>query len=138
MEPGTFAYESFQTLKKFGYPIERITPEIMKSKYPKWSQHETQYRDGYFNKQAGRFILLKFNDIIGIQAFWLGWAESGRVLGRRIQEAKQLGIELVSSSVQSLLYRNSNNGKTQVYGVRLINNKGILAINFFWFSKNSI
>jgi len=75
MEPGSYAYESFHTLQKYGYPIERLQGEALGKKFPKWNSNGIVYTDSYFNTKGG-------------------WAESGRVLGKRMEEAKSYVDEL--------------------------------------------
>ena len=51
MEPGTYAYNSYHTLLKSGYPLERLDAAGIKKRFPSW--HENVYNDGYYNSKAG-------------------------------------------------------------------------------------
>jgi hypothetical protein len=54
MQPGSFAYNSYQTLKKNGYPLERLDAAAIKKRFPVWG--EQVYVDGYYNSKAGSLL----------------------------------------------------------------------------------
>jgi hypothetical protein len=55
----------------------------LRKRFPKWNTGGDIYKDSYFNSKAG-------------------WAESGRVLGKRMEEAASLGIKLVEGEDNNL------------------------------------
>jgi glycine/D-amino acid oxidase-like deaminating enzyme len=73
MTPGGLEYESFHLQRKRGYQPERISSDILKSKYPAWNAEK--YSDGYFNPRAG-------------------WAESGRVVQHLAEDAVAAGVQI--------------------------------------------
>lgn len=73
MRPGGYEYESFTLLQKRGHRPQRLDPAQLKARFPAWSTG--QYVDGYFNPRAG-------------------WAESGKVMARLIEEAQAAGVSL--------------------------------------------
>jgi glycine/D-amino acid oxidase-like deaminating enzyme len=83
MRPGDFEYESFELLKRRGHHVERMNSHDLKNRYPTWNAQN--YSDGYYNPRAG-------------------WAESGRVVERLVQDAQAAGVSLRSGvSLQRLL-----------------------------------
>ncbi|MCB9135254.1 MAG: FAD-dependent oxidoreductase [Anaerolineales bacterium] len=73
MAPGGFEYESFTRLQQHAHPVERLTPDILSSRFPALAVH--RYLDGYFNPHAG-------------------WADSSRVVIRLLEEAQTRGVHL--------------------------------------------
>ncbi|MEX0788406.1 MAG: FAD-dependent oxidoreductase [Anaerolineales bacterium] len=71
--PGGFEHDSFQLLGKRGHPVERLDTRQLRERFPAWTAE--RYPDGYFNPRAG-------------------WAESGRVVARRVDQARALGIAI--------------------------------------------
>jgi glycine/D-amino acid oxidase-like deaminating enzyme len=71
MSQGSFEYESFRLLKERGHHPQRMTPEIMRQRFPAWNAEK--YPDGYFNPHAG-------------------WAESGAVVGQLVEAARTAGV----------------------------------------------
>ena len=67
MAPGGFEYESFESLRLRGHPVERLTGVDRASIVPAWSP--IAYPDGYLNRRAG-------------------WVESGAVVTRVADEAR--------------------------------------------------
>ncbi len=67
MRPGGFEYESYRLLQERGYQPERLGAGALAARFPAWNA--ANYVDGYYNALAG-------------------WAESGRVLARLIDEAR--------------------------------------------------
>ena len=70
---GGFEHDSLRTLEERGHAIERIDAAILGSRFPAWSA--SRYPDGYFNPNAG-------------------WVESGRALGRMIEDARSAGVRV--------------------------------------------
>ena len=73
LKPGGYELESLHMLEKRGHPVERLTLDEIKRRFPAWNAE--QYIDGYFNPRAG-------------------WAESGRVLEWLYSEATRLGARI--------------------------------------------
>ena len=77
MAPGGFEYESFNLLLKRGHSPERLDSTSIALRFPAWNSD--LYQDGYFNPEGG-------------------YAESGLVMTRLINDAKRLGIRLYQGS----------------------------------------
>jgi glycine/D-amino acid oxidase-like deaminating enzyme len=75
-EPG-FEADCYRVLLERGVTPERLTGEALGQRFPSWAG--TPYRDAYFNREAG-------------------WAESGAVVGRLIEDALELGVEVHAGS----------------------------------------
>jgi glycine/D-amino acid oxidase-like deaminating enzyme len=73
MAPGGFEYESFTRLRQRGIPVDRLDNRAIRERFPAWNAD--RYVDGYFNPRAG-------------------WAESGAVVSRLLEEAAAAGVEL--------------------------------------------
>ena len=73
MRPGGFEYESYRLLQERGYQPERLGAGALAARFPAWNA--ANYVDGYYNALAG-------------------WAESGNVLTRLIEEARAAGVVL--------------------------------------------
>ncbi len=73
MQPGSFEYDSFAMLQKRGHRAERLNAAMLKVRHPAWAVEK--YPDGYFNPRAG-------------------WAASGKVVARLLQEAQTVGVRL--------------------------------------------
>ncbi|APR85625.1 Sarcosine oxidase [Minicystis rosea] len=73
MVEGGFEHDSFARLTARGWPIERLDAAAIASRFPAWSTGV--YVDGYFNP-------------IG------GYAESGRIVARLVEDARRAGIHL--------------------------------------------
>ena len=73
LRPGGFEHDSLQTLAARGHAVDRIDGAALASRFPAWAA--SNYPDGYFNPNAG-------------------WVESGRVLGRMIEDARVAGVRV--------------------------------------------
>jgi len=73
LRPGGFEHDSLRTLAGRGHSVERIDSAKLASRFPAWSA--SRYPDGYFNPNAG-------------------WVESGRALGRMIDDARDMGVSV--------------------------------------------
>jgi glycine/D-amino acid oxidase-like deaminating enzyme len=73
MAPGGFEHDSFELLLKRGHRPERLDANALAAKHPDWAPG--RYVDGYFNPRAG-------------------WAESGRVVEKLVEEARAAGVEV--------------------------------------------
>ncbi len=94
LRPGGFEYDSYTLLTARGHRLQRLTPEDIARRFPAWPA--AIYADGYFNPRAG-------------------WAQSGDVVGRLVQRAREAGVRLcIGSGFDCLLERAS-----RVVGVRL-------------------
>jgi glycine/D-amino acid oxidase-like deaminating enzyme len=70
---GHYEYESLQLLKKRGHKPQPISPESLRSRFPAFSADYVKY--GFYNPEGG-------------------YAESGRVVGRLLEKARSLGVDL--------------------------------------------
>jgi glycine/D-amino acid oxidase-like deaminating enzyme len=77
MSPGGFEYESFESLRRRGHPVERLTGIDRTRTMPAWSPNA--YPDGYFNRRAG-------------------WVESAAVTARVADEARATGVRIVENA----------------------------------------
>ena len=77
MSPGGFEYESFESLRRRGHPVERLTSVDRATTVPAWSPRA--YPDGYVNRRAG-------------------WVESAAVVARIADEARLAGVRIVEHS----------------------------------------
>ncbi|MEW5986226.1 MAG: FAD-dependent oxidoreductase [Chloroflexota bacterium] len=73
LQPGGFEYESFTLLQQRGHRPQRLNSATLKARFPAWAAE--RYPDGYFNPRGG-------------------WAESGRVVARLLEQAQAEGVEL--------------------------------------------
>jgi glycine/D-amino acid oxidase-like deaminating enzyme len=73
MQPGGFEYESHRLLVERGYAVERLDAAAIRRRFPAWSTGA--YVDGYYNPVGG-------------------FAESGRVVSRLLEEAVHAGVDL--------------------------------------------
>lgn len=73
MRTGGFEHDSLRTLAARGHALSRLGPLELASRFPAWNA--SRYPDGYFNPTAG-------------------WAESGRVLSRMIEDAGAIGVRV--------------------------------------------
>ena len=70
MSPGGYEHDSYNLLLERGIPAERMNPDQLRARFPAW--HAEKYPDGYYNPRGG-------------------WAESGRVVERLLDDFKGLG-----------------------------------------------
>jgi sarcosine oxidase len=82
MSPGGFEYESFESLRLRGHPVERLTGVDRTTTVPAWSP--IAYPDGYLNRRAG-------------------WVESAAVVSRIVNEARAAGVRIVENATVSEL-----------------------------------
>ena len=94
MRPGGFEYESYRLLRERGYRPERLDSKALAARFPAWNA--VNYVDGYYNPLAG-------------------WAESGRVLARLIDEARAAGVEMREGAAMAQLLTDDK----RVHGVLL-------------------
>jgi glycine/D-amino acid oxidase-like deaminating enzyme len=73
LQPGGFEHDSLRTLEGRGHAVDRIDQATLASRFPAWAAG--RYADGYFNRQAG-------------------WVESGRALGRLLDDARRRGVRV--------------------------------------------
>jgi len=107
LQEGSYVHESYVTLTKYGYPIERLNGTELRNKFPQWNTKNEIYKDNYFNPVAG-------------------WAESGRILGKRIEEAKTLGVKLLNDRMITLLSKKEGEN-LKIFGVKLASGKNLMA-----------
>jgi len=77
MRPGGYEFESYRLLEERGHPVTRLADLDRSVAIPAWS--EERYPDGYFNPRAG-------------------WAESGRVVEKLLDEARDLGARIAEDT----------------------------------------
>jgi len=82
MRPESFEYESYQLLRRRGHAVERINSKKLSERFPAWNSKK--YVDGYFNPVAG-------------------WAASGAVVAKLVQEARAKGVRLVEGKLFACL-----------------------------------
>eukprot|EP00054_Salpingoeca_dolichothecata_P008660 m.49097 g.49097 ORF g.49097 m.49097 type:complete len:450 (+) comp17877_c0_seq1:149-1498(+) len=76
----SYEKDSYNMMKKFGFNPERLVEEPLQRRFPTWSQaHE--YRDGYFNQNAG-------------------WAEASNAVVWMVEKCQKLGVKLVTGPSQ--------------------------------------
>jgi sarcosine oxidase / L-pipecolate oxidase len=73
MAPGGFEYESYRLLLKRGHQPQRVDSAAIRQRYPAWNAD--RFVDGYFNPLGG-------------------YAESGKVVMRLLENAQQAGVRL--------------------------------------------
>lgn len=71
--PGGFEHDSYHLLLKRGHSVERLDSKALRKRYPAWTAD--RFPDGYYNPRAG-------------------WAESGRVVARLVEQARAGGLAL--------------------------------------------
>ena len=94
MKRGDFEYESFKTLQRRGYKIERMNSARLWKRFPAWNPE--LYQDGVLEVEAG-------------------YVESSRVVTTLIERAKSLGIELH----QGARFSELDEGDNRVKGIVL-------------------
>ena len=75
MAPGGFEFESHRVLTQRGHPIERVDSVEIRRRFPAWNAD--MFVDGYFNPAGG-------------------YAESGRVVSRLIEQARAHDVRLLA------------------------------------------
>lgn len=73
MQPGDFEFESYRLLIRRGHRPERLSARDIAARYPAWAAGG--YTDGYYNPEGG-------------------YAQSGLVMKRLIEQAQRLGVEV--------------------------------------------
>lgn len=73
LEERAYEYESYLAAEKYGFKPERLTPEIMRQRFPAWNSE--RYVDGFYNPTGG-------------------YALAGKVLRTLTRYAQSLGVEL--------------------------------------------
>jgi glycine/D-amino acid oxidase-like deaminating enzyme len=95
MIPGGFEYESYRLLLQRGHRPERLDEVEISRRFPAWQPGA--YVDGFFHAEGG-------------------YAESGRVVARLIEEAGEQGVDVYSGQTMAQLIE--ANGRVQ--GVRTV------------------
>ena len=99
MEPGGFEYESWRVLQERGYRPVRITGAELSRRYPGWTTDS--YPDGYFNPRAG-------------------WAESGEVVRRLVELARQAGVNTLAGTMERVQAVNSRASGVSLRGGEVV------------------
>jgi glycine/D-amino acid oxidase-like deaminating enzyme len=73
LQPGGFEHDSLRTLEARGHAVVRLDSGSLADRFPAWTA--SRYPDGYYNPNAG-------------------WVESGRALGRMIDDARDAGVRV--------------------------------------------
>jgi glycine/D-amino acid oxidase-like deaminating enzyme len=102
MARGGFEHDSYETLRRRGYAPERLDSVEIRRRFPAWNAD--RFVDGYFNPVGG-------------------YAESGRVVGRLLQDARAAGIAMREDAHVAAL--DQANGA--VRGVRLEDGTALFA-----------
>jgi len=71
--PGGFEHDSYQLLRQRGHAVEPLDSAGLRRRFPAWTAE--RYTQGYFNPRGG-------------------WAESGRVVARLLDEAARAGVQI--------------------------------------------
>lgn len=112
MEPGGFEHESWRVLRERGHRLERMDPRTLAARHPAWNSE--RYPDGYFNPRAG-------------------WVESGRVMARLVEEAREAGVEIRDvSGVEGLLDSGSRVEGVRIEGGERIEADGVVVAVGAW------
>ncbi|MDH3495856.1 MAG: FAD-dependent oxidoreductase [Gemmatimonadota bacterium] len=85
MTPGTFEYESWETLRRRGHRPERLSADTLTCRFPAWSTG--RYVDGFFHRVGG-------------------YAESGKVVAWLVRRAAQDGVTVRTGRMTGLLEEN--------------------------------
>ena len=83
MRAGGFEHDSWETLRKRGHAPVRMTADALAERFPAWSTR--RYVDGFFH-------------VLG------GYAESGRVVARLLEDARAAGVALVERRLRDFDY----------------------------------
>lgn len=75
MAAGSFEQDSYSLLSSRGFPLEKLSPGDLPSRYPHWNSEH--YIDGYFNPRAG-------------------WAEAGEITASLAEDAANAGVSIVT------------------------------------------
>ena len=102
MKAGDFEYESLELLRRRSAPVERISPDEMRRRFPAWNAE--RFVDGVFNAEGG-------------------YVESGRVVAKLVGEAERLGVELRAGAT----FRRLDETDNGVTGVVLSNGERLPA-----------
>jgi glycine/D-amino acid oxidase-like deaminating enzyme len=70
-KPGGFEHDSYILLRDRGHAVEHFDSASLRRHFPAWAAD--RYPEGYYNPRGG-------------------WAESGRVVARLVEEAKRVGV----------------------------------------------
>jgi glycine/D-amino acid oxidase-like deaminating enzyme len=95
MQRGEYEFETFQLLKARRHKVERMTPGILRTRFPAWNAE--RFRDGVYDPEGG-------------------YAESGRVVMELLQRARSLGVDVREGAQFREL---DENGSSDVRGVIL-------------------
>lgn len=87
MAPGEYEYDSYQLLIERGRRPELLDTAKIRHRYPAWNAEP--YVDGYFNPEGG-------------------YAESGRVVARLVEEAQRQGVKLFAGQKFERLHENGS------------------------------
>ena len=108
MRPGDFEFESYQLLLRRGHHPERLTASDIAQRYPAWAAGG--YGDGYYNPEGG-------------------YAQSGQVMRRLIEQAVRSGVELCAGQTfeRLTISRNQVTGVVTRQGSRFEGDSVIIA-----------
>lgn len=77
MSAGGFEHESFELLRRRGHALERLDARAISARFPAWNTD--RFVDGYYNPEGG-------------------WAESGAVVARLVEDARSSGVAVRASN----------------------------------------
>jgi glycine/D-amino acid oxidase-like deaminating enzyme len=104
LEAGSFERESWDLLTARGHPLERLSAQEIRARFPSWG--EGAYQDGYVNPHAG-------------------WAESGKVVRALLDEAKRAGVRIREGARMKPIAQDGDGAR--VDGVELVTGEKIAA-----------
>jgi glycine/D-amino acid oxidase-like deaminating enzyme len=85
MQPGGFEHDSFVLLQSRGHPLQRVNTQQIRKRFPAWVAEG--YPDGYFNPVGG-------------------YAESAKVVGKLVEQARRSGVKVVQGvGMRTLMMR---------------------------------
>jgi len=93
MDPGGFEHDSYETLRRQGFDLERLNADEISRRFPAYKRDV--YVDGIFNPVGG-------------------YAESGKILSNLYQKARNCGVEQLDGRLHKLVTTNS-----RVTGIQL-------------------
>lgn len=138
VQEGGFIANNFYNLKKRGFPVERLTKEMIQQRYPAWYRHlEFREKKKMFYVCSEFFVFFIFFSVRSCSRNvkeWNegyfnkrgGWAESGRVVVKLAQKALRDGVRLLIGTVRHLIIEILDNKNTQrVKGVLLESGESI-------------
>lgn len=95
VEEGGYEEQSYQTLTREGWPLQRLSSASLASRFPAWNAD--YYINGYFNPQGG-------------------WAEARSVLSLMVREARMAGVSVITGFTARSIVREGDRAVGVVAG----------------------